>query len=43
MQEDLENGECAHRKEKIPVGAILRLVFLKYPPMSVTGNVRVWR
>jgi hypothetical protein len=31
MQKDLENGERAHRKEEVLVGAIFGLVFLKIP------------
>jgi hypothetical protein len=34
MQKDFENGKCAHRKEKIPVGAIFGLVFLEFYLMS---------
>ena len=41
MQKDFENGKCAHRKEKIPVGAIFRLVFLKFPPVNFLSEVLV--
>jgi len=39
MQKNFENGECTHRKEKIPVGAVFGFVLLTLPPMSFPGHV----
>lgn len=41
MQKDFKNWECAHCKEKIPVGPIFGFMFLKFPPVSFLGNVLV--
>lgn len=44
MQKGFKNGKCTHCKEKVPVGAIFGLVFLKRVNVleKVLGQLAHW-